>query len=227
MAVLVVEDEPDLSDILAFMLRRAGHEVMVAGDGDLALRLWRECKPDMVILDIGLPKRDGWDVCQTIHCESSVPIMIVSGADEEEDIVRGLGLGAEDYVTKPFSPKILQARIERLLRRNQSSPAPGHSASVTFGDLRLDADRRLLCCNDCSVQLTRIEYIVLRTLAIHSGKVVSHQDLVERVWGYKGESTSHVAKGHVRSLRTKLGDIGSRTTVKVFPGFGYRLENSV
>jgi two-component system OmpR family response regulator len=225
MAILVAEDEPDMSDILSYILRRSGHEVIVAFDGDSALKLWRERKPELVILDVGLPRKSGWEVCQTIHCESTVPVLIVSGADDEGDIVRGLNLGAADYVTKPFSPRVLQARINRVLSRSEVPAANGASA-IIVGDLRLDPNWRLLACGESTVTLTRLEHSILRVLAIHAGQVVTHQDLVERVWGYKGEGTSYVAKGHVRSLRAKLAKIGSRTTVRVYPGFGYSLDCS-
>src|SRR3982751_1252012 len=117
MAILVVEDEADLSDMICYLLRRAGHDVIPAYDGESAIALWRERKPELIVLDIGLPKTSGWDVCRVVRNESTTPVMIVSGADAEEDMVRGFEVGAEDYVSKPFSPKLLQARVRSLLGR--------------------------------------------------------------------------------------------------------------
>jgi OmpR family response regulator RpaB len=139
-------------------------------------------------------------------------------------VVRGLNLGAQDYVTKPFSPRVLQARINSLLRRTKLTEAREGASTITVGDLRLDADWRTVSCGEHSVRLTRLEFSILQTLAIHAGLVVSHQNLIQRVWGYKDEGTSQISKGHIRNLRTKLKEIGSRLTVRVFPAFGYRLE---
>jgi len=224
MAILVVEDESDLSDLLCFILRRSGNEVIVAHDGQMALDLWRERDPELVLLDLGLPKVSGWDVCHTISTESSTPVMIVSGNDDEEDMVRGLDAGAADYVCKPFSPRLLLARIRTLLRRQAAVPGRTCDSHLTLGDLSLDSSWRTAACGEKSVSLTRLEHKVLQELALRSGQVISHTDLIQRVWGYKGEGSSHVVKGHIRSLRLKLQEIGSRTAIRVIPGVGYTLE---
>jgi DNA-binding response OmpR family regulator len=228
MAILVVEDEADLSDLLSYILRRAGHEVLIASDGDAALRVWRERSPELVLLDIGLPCRTGWEVCQTIRGESSTPVMILSGADSEDDIVRGLDLGAEDYVTKPFSPRLLQARIKTVLRRNRnkSNGARAAESTVDAGDLRLNQDWHTVSNEERSIRLTRIEHKVLQELALHMDQVVPHDELIEKVWGYKGESSSNILKGHIRNLRLKLANIDSRTTIRIMPGVGYVLSKT-
>jgi DNA-binding response OmpR family regulator len=224
MAILVVEDEEDLSDLLSFILRRAGHEVILAFDGDSALRLWRERQPELVLLDINLPRRSGWEVCEAIRRESSTPIMILSGADTEEDMVRGLDLGAEDYITKPFSPRLLQARIRTLLRRgSRPEEAPRAATSITAGDLSLDNDWRTVKCAGKTANLSRLEHMVLTELAMHFGQVVPHGELIEQVWGYKGEDSSNIVKGHIRNIRKKLAEIGSATSIKIVPGVGYIL----
>jgi DNA-binding response OmpR family regulator len=225
MAILVVEDEVDLSDLLSYILRRAGHEVIIAGDGDAALRVWRERDPELVLLDIGLPCRTGWDVCQTIRGESSTPVMILSGADTEEDIVRGLDLGAEDYITKPFSPRLLQARIKTVLRRARTkSDLPRSESTVDAGDLRLNKDWHTVSHEDNTIRLTKLEHKVLQELALHMGQVVPHDELIEKVWGYKGETSSNILKGHIRNLRMKLAQLDSRTTIRIMPGVGYVLS---
>jgi two-component system, OmpR family, response regulator VicR len=228
-SILLVEDEADLSDLMSYLLRRDGHDVIVAHDGETALKLWRERQPELVLLDIGLPRKNGWEVCKTICTESATPVMIVTGADAEEEMVRGLELGAEDYVAKPFSPRMLQARVRVILRRNQSrgdsSIAP--SGCLTIGDLSIDGRWRTAICGENSVRLTRLEYRVLQELALLSGQVVPHTDLIQRVWGYKGEASSHVVKGHIRSIRIKLSDISSDSTIRIVPGVGYILEPAV
>lgn len=225
MAILVVEDEADLSDLLIYILRRAGHEVIPAFDGDAAIRLWRECGPELILLDIGLPRKTGWDVCRIVRSESSTPIMILSAADSEEDVVRGLDLGAEDYMTKPFSPRVLQARVRTLLNRSNTAltvKQPALSA-ITAVDLKLDPDWTVNCRGK-SIRLTRLEYRILRELALHLGKVMPHEELIQRVWGYNGEASSNILKGHVRNIRMKLENLGSDTTIRIMPGVGYILS---
>jgi DNA-binding response OmpR family regulator len=223
-AILVVEDETDLSDLMCYILRRAGHDVITAFDGDMALSLWRERKPELVVLDIGLPRRDGWEVCRIIREESTTPVIIVSGADAEEDMVRGFDVGAEDYVAKPFSPKLLQARIRSLLGRCRSSIATPATDSLVIGDLSIDSRSRTASCDNRSARLTRLEYRVLQELACHIGQVVPHSELIQRIWGYKGEASSNIVKGHIRSVRLKLEKIGSGATIRIIPSVGYILE---
>jgi two-component system response regulator MtrA len=228
MAILVVEDELDLSDLLSYILRRAGHDVIVAQDGETALQMWRQKNPELVLLDIGLPKKNGWEVCKTIRHESSTPVIIVSGADTEDEMVQGFDLGAVDYVTKPFSPKLLHARVRTALRRSSGHEAHrSQDSALIVGDLSLDSTWRTVTCGEEKVSLTKIEYQVLRELALSSGQVVSHAELIERVWGYKGEESSNIVKGHIRSLRLKLTNIGSSTQIKIITAVGYMLEAPV
>lgn len=225
MAILVVEDEEDLSDLLSYILRRAGHNVTLAFDGETALRLWRERVPELVLLDINLPRRSGWEVCEVIRRESNTPVMILSGADTEEDVVRGLDLGAEDYITKPFSPRVLQARVRTLLRRNAlSSERPKTSTMLNAGDLSFQSDLRKVSCGDKTATLSRLEHLVLAQLALHMGQVVQHTDLIAKVWGYKGEDSSSIVKGHIGNIRRKLREIGSKTSITIVPGAGYILK---
>jgi DNA-binding response OmpR family regulator len=224
MAILVVEDEEDLADVLSYMLRRSGYDVILASDGDTALRLWRDRRPELVLLDISLPRRNGWEVCEVIRCESNTPVMILSGADTEEDVLRGLDLGAGDYITKPFSPRVLQARVRTLLRRNASSSEPLTSAiTLTTGDLTFQSDRRKVSCGDKTASLSRLEHLILSHLALHVGQVVPHTSLIEKVWGYKGEASSSMVKGHIGNIRRKLTEIGSNTSVNIVAGAGYIL----
>jgi DNA-binding response OmpR family regulator len=227
MAILVVEDELDLSDLLSYILRRAGHDVIVAFDGETALRLWRERDPELILLDVGLPKVNGWEVCRQIRSESSTPIVIVSGSDAEDDMVKGFDLGIEDYVVKPFSPRILQARVRTILSRSQPTRnRAAQEAGISLGDLTIDSRWRTAACGERSVRLTRIEHQVLQELARHSGQVVPHQELIQKVWGYKGEGSSNIVKGHVRGVRLKLGELGTKASIRIVPGVGYILEHA-
>jgi DNA-binding response OmpR family regulator len=224
MAILVVEDEADLSDLLSFILRRAGHEVIPAFDGESALRIWWERKPELILLDLNLPRCSGWEVCKVIRRESATPIMIISGADSEEDVVRGLDLGAEDYVTKPFSPRLLQARIRTLLRRSSRAlEGPNAATPIDVGDMSLHSDWRTASCGERSVNLSRLEHLVLVELALHVGQVVPHTDLIEKVWGYRHESGSNMIKGHIRNIRRKLTTIRCGASIRIIPGVGYIL----
>jgi DNA-binding response OmpR family regulator len=225
MAILVVEDELDLSDLLSFILRRAGHDVITAFDGESALKLWRERDPELVLLDVGLPRTNGWEVCKVIRSEASTPVMIVSGLDAEDDMVKGFDLGIEDYIAKPFSPRILQARVKTVLTRSQpSNKKNGSDSGSSFGDLVIDSRWRTASCGEKTVRLTRIEHQVLQELARHCGQVVPHEELIQKVWGYKGEGSSNVVKGHIRGVRLKLAELGSKASIRIVPGVGYILE---
>ena len=224
MPILVVEDEPDLSDLLRYILRRAGHDVIVAFDGDAALRMWREQNPELILLDIGLPRKDGWEVCRAIRNESPTPIVILTGSDGDEDIVRGLDLGADDYLVKPFSPKQLQARVRAVLRRAATRESVDANSAISAGDLTIDGLWRTVVCDSHEIRLTRLEHRILYDLALHLGQVVPHDVLIQRVWGYPGEANSSIIKGHIRNIRSKLSDMGSVTTIRVIPGVGYMMS---
>jgi DNA-binding response OmpR family regulator len=187
--------------------------------------MWRERAPDLVILDIGLPRKDGWEVCRAIRTESTTPIMILSGNDSEDDVLRGLDLGAEDYMTKPFSPRVLQARVRSLLRRSQVSMTQPGSASLQVADLTLDSEWRTIANKTKTLRLTKLEYRVLHLLALHFGQVVAHNNLIEHIWGYKGEASSNIVKGHIRNVRVKLQEMESSATIKIVPGVGYLLTS--
>ena len=206
MAILIVEDDPDLSDILVFAVRREGHDVIAAHDGAAGLHLFKTKEPQLVLLDADLPKVNGWEVCKAIRSESNTPIIMLTGAASDTDVVKGLELGADDYVTKPFSPKQLMARIRAVLRRAKESadePRKGWQV-ITAGDLKLDPQWRTVYRGDESIRLTRIEFKLLYELVTHEGQVLTHQILTDRVWGYEGVDDATLLKGHIRNLRRKL-----------------------
>jgi DNA-binding response OmpR family regulator len=224
MPILVVEDDHDLLDILAFALRRGGHEVVPARDGESALRLFRAHQPSLVLLDLRLPRMSGWDVCRAIRTESATPIIVLSAADADEDIVRGLTLGADDYITKPFSPRQLLARVQAMLRRANDSNGRMLTGgeTITAGDIVLEPQRRTVRHRNQDVYLTPIEFKLLYELVLHEGQVLPHKALTDRIWGYEGIDDALLLKGHVRNLRKKLDDDVARPVyIHTVAGVGY------
>ena len=222
--VLIVEDEPDIRDLLAFHLEREGYHVTKCRSGEEAVRLSQTAPPDLVLLDVMLPEMDGLEVCRRLRRDprtQAVPIVMLTARGDEVDRVLGLELGADDYVVKPFSPRELVARVRAVLRR--ARPAPG-TAPLAIGGLRIDAAAHTVTVDGAPVSLTRREFDLLRALAEASGRVLSREFLLENVWGYAaaGEIESRTVDVHVRRLRQKLGAEGRR--IGTVTGVGYRLE---
>ncbi len=224
MSILIVEDDADLLDILCFTLRREGHEVIAERDGAVGLQLWRQKDPQLVLLDVDLPKVNGWEVCRQIRAESNTPILMLTAARADADIVRGLDSGADDYITKPFNPRELLARIRAVLRRAKEAadqPRKGWQV-ITAGDLKLDPQWRSVYIGDRAIRLTGIEFKLLYELVLHEGQVLTHQILTDRVWGYEGVDDGSLLKGHIRNLRRKLDDDSNNPTyIHTVPGIGY------
>lgn len=221
--ILVVDDEEPIADILEFNLEKDGYQVEVAFDGEEALAKAASFKPDLIILDIMLPKLDGWTVCQRLRHNSTVPIIMLTAKDEETDKVLGLELGADDYVTKPFSPRELLARVRALLRRALSyRTAEGNTSVLTFGDLTLDLTRYEVTKRGQNIDLTLREYELLKFLALAPGKVFSRETLLEKVWGYDYYGDIRTVDVTVRRLREKLeDDPGNPVYVQTKRGIGY------
>ncbi|HUF48039.1 MAG TPA: response regulator transcription factor [Vicinamibacterales bacterium] len=222
--VLVVEDSQDIADLIRHFLEKAGHEVVLLGSGGDALRRARVDRPDLVVLDLMLPGLDGLHVCQALRADATtaaIPIIMLTARAEESDRIRGLELGADDYVTKPFSPRELAARVGALLRRVERPRAAGHV--LEYGPITLDSDRHRLLVGEDEVHLTAKEFLLLRYLIEHKGRVLSRDLLLTDVWGYQYTGGTRTVDVHVRRLREKLPALGAAlTTVKQF---GYRLED--
>jgi phosphate regulon transcriptional regulator PhoB len=222
--VLIVEDEPDIRDLLAFHLEREGYQVTKSRTGADALRQLKSGLPDLVLLDLMLPEVDGLEVCRRLRQDprtASLPIVMLTAKGEEVDRILGLELGADDYIVKPFSPKEVVARVRAVLRRSRT---PSGTAPIASGRLTIDLGRHTVDVAGSELELTPKEFDLLRALAEARGRVLSREFLLDRVWGYAaaGEIESRTVDVHVRRLRVKLGDEGQRiTTVK---GVGYRLE---
>jgi DNA-binding response OmpR family regulator len=221
---LVVEDDVDLLDMVTYALRREGYVVASAADGIQALQRWEDERPDLVLLDGNLPKLDGFEVCRRIRHEGETPIIMLTSRDDEDDIVRGLKFGADDYVTKPFSAKQLHARMEAVLRRRKADPLRQPAREVRVGDLLLDLHAHQATKAGRTVQLTRLEFQILYMLVLNAGWVIPYSRLVEYAWGYYDEDNSKLLKTHICHIRQKLGMPADGTSgIKAIIGVGYTL----
>jgi DNA-binding response OmpR family regulator len=223
--VLVVEDSPDIADLVRHYLERAGHRVERLATGTDVLPAARRAPPDLVILDLMLPGLDGLLVCQALRMEpatAAIPVIMLTARDEEADRIRGLELGADDYVTKPFSPRELVARVAALLRR-VDRPAPP-AAVQAYGPLTLDVDRHRVDVDGRDVTLTAKEFLLLKYFIEHRGRVLSRDVLLTDVWGYHYTGGTRTVDVHVRRLREKVPLL--LTAIATVKQFGYRLEDS-
>ena len=223
--ILVVEDEPSLVETISYNLRREGYEVESERDGINGLRAAQNQPPDLVILDLMLPGMDGLDVCRQLRRTSSVPILILTARNDEVDKVVGLEMGADDYVTKPFSMRELMARVKAMLRRNAAAPAIVAQQSLQFGAFTLDESRHEIRRRGTPLSLTPLEYNLLEFLLRNHGTTFSRETLLEKVWGYDYAGDSRTVDVHVRSLREKIEDTpGAPRQLLTVRGVGYRLD---
>lgn len=221
MKILVVDDDRDLRDILTFAFRKAGYLVVEASDGEEALATFDAESPDLVVLDVNMPKLDGFEVCRRLRARSSVQILMLTVRGEESDLVHGLDLGADDYMAKPFSPQTLLARVRALLRRAGSETESEQIA----GRVKLDLENQLFSSgNSAPVRLTRLELRLLQFLLSHAGHVVRTERLIGHVWGGRG-GERELLKQLVHRLRRKVeADPHHPTLLLTDPGIGYRLD---
>ena len=214
--MVVVEDEPVIAEAVAARLRADGHRVEVAADGLEGVDLCRRVRPDLLVLDLMLPGIDGYEVCRRVQSERPVPVLMLTALDDETDVVVGLRVGADDYLTKPFGARELSARVAALLRR-AARPAAA-SRVVTLGDVALDLTSRTVERGGTPVHLTATEFDLLARLADHPGAVVSREQLLTDVWGWRGSgSTTRTVDSHVAAVRRKLGE----EVVRTVHGVGY------
>jgi DNA-binding response OmpR family regulator len=201
--ILVVDDEPKILKTVRAYLENAGFRVVTAGDGQMALTIYRHEKPALVVLDLGLPGMDGLDVARTLRRDSNVPIIMLTARVDEADKLIGLELGSDDYVTKPFSPRELVARVRAVLRRTggerEEAPVP-----IVAGDVAIDMERRQVTVSGQPVELTPTEFDLLVVLARHPGRVFTRLELLDRVQGYAFEGYERTVDAHVKNLRQKI-----------------------
>lgn len=227
--VLVVDDEAPITELIRFNLEREGFSVLAAADGEEGLRKARAEMPDLVILDLMLPGIDGIEVCQRLRRETTVPIVMLTAKTEEFDKVLGLSVGADDYVTKPFSPRELVARVKAILRRQdmylEQTSAETTPGRIRVGDLVIDADRFEASVRGKRIELTPKEFELLRVLAANRGKVLTRDALLEAVWGYDYGGDTRTVDVHVRRLRQKIEENDSRPAyIQTVHGVGYRFR---
>ena len=221
--ILVVEDEPRIAAIAADYLRHAGYQVAVAADGAQALEAVRTVRPDLVVLDLGLPGIDGLEVTRTLRSGSAVPIIMVTARVEEADRLLGLETGADDYLTKPFSPRELVARVKAVLRRTASSGHGDAGAQLHLGDLLLDTDRLAVTRAGTPIDLTATEFQLVATLARQPGRVFTRAQLLDAVRGDAGESFDRAIDAHVKNVRRKLeADTRNPRYILTVYGVGYK-----
>jgi DNA-binding response OmpR family regulator len=225
--ILVVDDEPAVTDLLAYNLRKAHYEVLTAADGRTALRLAGESKPDLILLDLMIPEVDGLDVCRELRKSSGVPIIMITARGEEVDRVVGLEIGADDYVTKPFSVRELMARIKAVLRRAQNDNSEQEPSTVLRGpgNLLMDVERRALMVADMPIELTRLEFDLLQRLLINRGRVLTRERLLEQAWGYDYVGDTRAVDSAIKRLRAKLRQAAPEADcIESVRGLGYRIN---
>jgi two-component system response regulator VicR len=226
--VLVVDDEKPISDIIKFNLEKEGYDVVVAYDGEEALQKVEDEDPDLIVLDLMLPKIDGLEVAKQVRAKNTTPIIMVTAKDSELDKVLGLELGADDYVTKPFSNRELVARVKANLRRQESveSAVPDENADIEVGDLTIHPDAYTVSKRGESIDLTHREFELLHYLAQHIGQVMTREHLLQTVWGYDYFGDVRTVDVTVRRLREKVEDNASHPTWLITRrGVGYYLNN--
>ncbi|MCK6210310.1 response regulator transcription factor [Georgenia sp. EYE_87] len=224
--VLVVDDETPLAQVVASYLRRDGFDVRVTGDGRAAIELAREWEPGVIVLDLGLPGTDGIEVCRAVRTFSDCYIVMLTARTEEVDKLVGLSVGADDYVTKPFSPRELMARVRAMLRRPRGPVDAGRDVPepLSFGSLTVDVGGREVHVDGSPVELTRTEFDVLAALAANPRVVFSRHQLVEAVWGPGWVGDEHLVDVHIGHVRRKLGDPPAEPRfIRTVRGVGYRM----
>ena len=224
--ILVVEDEKSFSEPLSFLLGKEGYEVEVASDGNEAIAKFDKSGADLILLDLMLPGIPGTEVCRQIRTRSNVPIIMLTAKDDEVDKVVGLELGADDYVTKPYSTRELLARIRAVLRRGAEFAAEeGLSTLVEVGDIKLDADRHLVTFKGDSISLPLKEFELLEYLMRNAGRVLTRMQIIDRIWGNDYVGDTKTLDVHIKRLRSKFeSDPANPTLIQTVRGLGYKLE---
>lgn len=217
--ILVVEDDFDIQELLQNFLQETGYEVDIAGDGVEALSIFIDGKYDLILLDIMLPKIDGYGVCELIRKQSDVPIIMLTALNGEDDQIKGLDLQVDDYITKPFSMPILIRKIAAVLRRSSQGTVESYQ-SITYGNLLLNCDGYTATMNGNTFELTQKEFEILRELLTHQGRILTRQNLLDKLWRYDFYGDERVVDTHIKNLRKKLG-IDFIQTIR---GVGYKIE---
>ncbi len=226
--ILVVDDEANIRKLVTAYLEAEGYTVHVAADGMQGLASFRRYKPDLVVLDVMLPGMDGLEVLQQFRRESEVYVILLTARSEEADRVIGLTVGADDYLTKPFSPRELVARVKVILRRGRQASADNDEPALTFARVRIDSQRFQVWRDGTEIPLTALEFKLLKTLATYAGMVLSREQLLERVWGYDFYGDPRVVDVHIGRIRQKLeADVANPQHILTVRGVGYKFEDDL
>lgn len=222
--ILVVDDDAHIMDVISYALEKSGHSFVTAKDGREALEKFEASDVDLIILDVGLPEMDGLEVCRQIRKTSEVPILFLSARDDEIDRVLGLEIGGDDYVTKPFSPRELMARVNVILKRSNSVPEKQElEGTLTKGVLSLDVEHRSAKVRETSLSLTAIEFNILKTILARPRMAFSRDQIMTAAWPDNVHVSERTIDSHVRNLRSKLGSAGCDNAVETVHGIGFRL----
>jgi DNA-binding response OmpR family regulator len=223
--VLVVEDEDAIAEAVQARLQSEGYAVVVASDGPEAIRRHQEHRPDLVVLDLMLPGMDGLEVCRQIQRDGWTPVLMLTARTEEADKVAGFAVGADDYLTKPFSLRELAVRVQAILRRRERIERSSSDEPIERAGLRIESKQRRVSVDDVEVQLTPLEFEILQTLAREPGVVLSRDQLMDRIWGYRDHAGGRVVDSHVARLRRKLGEDGNDPRfIRTVHGVGYAFK---
>jgi len=222
--ILIVDDDPHIRDVIAFALEKAGMKTVVAGDGGAALDLFARQGADLVVLDINMPGMDGLEVCRALRRTGDVPILFLSSRDEEIDRILGLEIGGDDYVTKPFSPRELVARVNVILRRARPAPAADESeAPLALGRLTLDPVAHRAAWDGAAAPLTATEFAILKGFLGQPGRVFDRDGIISNAYGVNIHVSDRTVDSHIRHIRAKFRDLGCAAVIETVHGVGYKL----
>ena len=225
--ILIIEDDPDTARLVGLYLQREGHRVLSASDGADGLRQARAAKPDLIVLDLMLPGVSGMDICRQLREESAVPIVMLTARVEESDMLGGLDAGADDYVTKPFSPRVLVARIKAVLRRTARDALERGTEEISHGEVTLDLNRRSVSVAGKTAQLTPTEFRLLSMFMREPGRTFTRDQIIDRAFGYDFDGYDRTVDAHVANLRRRLGaNVESTKLIHTVYGVGYRFGHA-
>ena len=223
--IMVVDDEPAIVRLVKLRLEADHHSVITASSGEEALERLDSDRPDLIVLDLMMPGIDGFETLRRIRADSSVPVLMLTARARDVDRLRGFQSGADDYVTKPFNPEELAARVTAILRRTEGSQPSGGRTLLRYPGIEIDLDRRRIMVNEVESRLSPTEWEILVQLASNAGRVLRQHELLSRVWGPEFSDETHYLRTWISRLRAKLAIEGEPSIITTFPGFGYRLES--
>ena len=228
-SILVVDDEPSICELVSYNLRVAGFYVQTVNTGPKAIEVFQKSSPDLIVLDLMLPDLDGVEVCRQIRSRSNIPIIMLTAKDSESDKIAGLDVGADDYITKPFSPRELVARVKAVLRRtNPETDLASDSTLIEHGDIKLDESRHMVLVGEKLLDLSPKEFELLRIFLLNKGRILTREYLLSTIWGRGFEGETRTVDVHVRYLRKKLFDESTNPRyIETVHGVGYKMKEEI